>query len=122
MVNKEEFLETYSYFDKSLLVEIIDIFLNEYEGRLEKIYKDVREHNFKDLRFDAHGIKGVIANFCAPDAWQIARDLEFSGHEYIENNGETFVEADVIARVDNLRDSVIEMVSDLRELKKEISD
>ena len=122
MVNKEEFLETYSYFDKSLLVEIIDIFLNEYEGRLEKIYKDVREHNYNDLRFDAHGIKGVIANFCAPEAWQIAKDLEFSGNEFISNNGEGFVEADVLARVDELRDSVIEMVSDLKELRDEISD
>lgn len=122
MVNKEEFLETYNYFDNSLLVEIIDIFLNEYEGRLEKIYKDVTEHNFKDLRFDAHGIKGVIANFCAPDAWQIARDLEFSGQEYMENNGESFIEADVIASVDSLNKSVIEMASDLRELRKELSE
>jgi HPt (histidine-containing phosphotransfer) domain-containing protein len=120
MVNKQEFLETYNYFDKDTLVEIIDIFLSEYEGRIQKIYTDVREHNFKDLRFDAHGIKGVIANFCAPVPWQVARDLEFSATSFIENNGADFSESKVMEAVDTLRDYVAKMAVDLEEVKAQL--
>lgn len=120
MVNKQEFLDTYNYFEKSILIEIIDIFVNEYNGRIEKIYNDVKERDFNALRFDAHGLKGVIANFCAPVAWEQARDLEKKGTELQNNNGEGFNEGEIINQINILRESVEIMAKELSELRAEL--
>lgn len=118
MVNKKEFLDTYSYFDKEVLIEIIDIFINEHKEKLQKLYTGISTHNFKDLRFDAHSLKGSIANFNAPVAWEISRDMEKLASYYLDNNGEGFSEETMISMMDNLRDCVLEMVIDLKEIKE----
>lgn len=120
MVNKQEFLDTYNYFEKSILVEIIDIFVNEYNGRIEKIYNDVMERDYNALRFDAHGLKGVIANFCAPVAWEQARGLEKKGTELQNNNGEGFNEAELLNQITILKESVGLMAEELTALRAEL--
>lgn len=120
MVNKQEFLDTYSYFDKDVLIEIIDIFLNEYSGRIEKLYKDIETRSYNDLRFDAHGLKGVVATFCAPIAKEKAYELEKTGSELIQSNGEGFNEAELTAKVDQLKECVSIMARELTEMKEEL--
>ncbi|HLO90133.1 MAG: Hpt domain-containing protein [Chloroflexota bacterium] len=117
MVNKQEFLDTYNYFDKEILTEIIDIFLSEYPGRFEKLYKDIELRNYNDLRFDAHGLKGVVATFCAPEAKQLAYELEKAGSLFMQNNGEGFNESEVTGKIDMLRDCVHTMAQELQEIK-----
>lgn len=117
MVNKQEFLDTYSYFDKDVLIEIIDIFISEYPGRFEKLYKDVETKNFNDLRFDAHGLKGVVATFCAPQVKEIAYDLEKAGSLFMQNNGEGFNESEITEKVDRLKEGVLIMARQLQEIK-----
>ncbi len=117
MVNKQEFLDTYSYFDKEVLIEIIDIFISEHKGKIEKLYESINASNFQDLRFDAHSIKGAIASFNAPVAWEKARNMEKTASYYLENGGEGYSKESMVSLMNELRDCVYEMVTDLGEIK-----
>lgn len=63
MINKERFRNQYSYFDKEIVREIIDIFIEEYDDRIEKINKCILEKDLETLKKTTHAFKGVIANF-----------------------------------------------------------
>lgn len=72
-------METFQYFDKTIVVEIIDIFIQEYPERIANISKDIDNKDFARLKFDAHSLKGVISNFFAAEPQQYARELELKG-------------------------------------------
>ncbi len=120
MVNKQVFLETYHYFDKSVIIEIIDIFLDEYQGKLEKLYNDVKARDFTGLRFTAHNLKGVVANFSAPSLLEMVKNFEKSAAELVEQSGAGFDEAGVTQVIDNIRASLIEMAGDLTQIRAEL--
>ena len=80
-INKAQFIENFQYFDKEIVVEIIDIFLKEYPARVNAIAVDIESGDCDNLKFNAHSIKGVIANFVAPQAEQCARELEIRATE-----------------------------------------
>lgn len=63
MINQKKFAETYVHFDKETVVEIIDIFFEEYGERIEKILHQLDTCDFVELQKSAHAFKGVIANF-----------------------------------------------------------
>lgn len=120
MINKQEFLDTYNYFDSQVLVEIIDIFTSEYAGRFEKLYTDIKTRDYANLRFDAHGLKGVVANFCAPVVWAKARELEKIASELEQSSGNGFDETSITIRVDELNECVKIMVQQLTEMRAEL--
>jgi HPt (histidine-containing phosphotransfer) domain-containing protein len=111
VIEKQTFLDTFQYFDKPIVVEIIDIFLNEYETRLVNIKKAIDAKDFNSLKFDAHSMKGVIANFVASKPQQFAKDLEMKG---AENDGTGLDEL-----ITGLEAATIELVEDLKEIRKE---
>lgn len=99
LINDQSFNESFSYFDKEIVVEIIDIFLNEYEERLSTIKKAIEEKDFSNLKFHAHSLKGVVANFSAPKVQAIAKELEDKGTNSIDENlNENFEELDKLIR------------------------
>lgn len=120
MVNKQQFSDTYQYFDKAVVIEIIDIFITEYEGRFEKLEEDIKTRNYKDLKFDAHAIKGVIANFYAPEAWEKARSMENTGKTLLESDGEQFDEADLLNRLSDLKQCVVTIAGELASIKEDL--
>lgn len=63
MINEKKFADTYVHFDRETVVEIIDIFLEEYIERIEKITNQLKNRDFEELKKSAHAFKGVIANF-----------------------------------------------------------
>lgn len=81
VINKEQFIENFQYFDKEIVIEIIDIFLKEYSERINAIADNIESCDYDNLKFNAHSMKGVIANFVAPQAEQCARELEIMGTE-----------------------------------------
>ncbi len=119
MINKQEFLETYNYIDNEVLVEIIDIFLNEHESRIGKLYSDVKTGDYKALRYDAHAMKGVIANFYAKPAWEIAKTLEDTGSKLIEDPA-AYDAHSLTEMVDTLNSHVHAMAVQLKEIKEEL--
>ncbi len=110
LINDQSFNESFSYFDKEIVVEIIDIFLNEYEDRLSTIKKSIDDVDFQNLKFQAHSLKGVVANFSAPKVQELAKILENKGADSInENLNEDFEELDKLVR------TMVEEISVLRE-------
>jgi chemotaxis protein histidine kinase CheA len=76
MINKQLFIDTFKVFDREVIVEIINIFFEEYPLRIEKMEKNMAELDYKGLAFNAHSLKGVVSNFSAPALVELAREVE----------------------------------------------
>jgi HPt (histidine-containing phosphotransfer) domain-containing protein len=86
VIDKNSFLDTFQYFDKPIVLEIIDIFINEYPNRISNIKNAIDTKNFDSLKFDAHSMKGVISNFMAAEPQKFARELENKAVEKDDSN------------------------------------
>ncbi len=111
VIDKTQFTETFQYFDNEIVVEIIDIFLNEYPERIEALKKSIDDTDYDNLKFNSHSIKGVIANFVAPDVEQQAKELELMGSEKNMDGAQELFEA--------FKVSSAELVNELREIKED---
>ncbi len=76
MIDRKKFDENFQYFDKEIVIEIIDIFFSEFEERFDKLRNNVSEFDFDQLKFNAHSLKGVIANFMDPVTIDLSRRLD----------------------------------------------
>ena len=79
VIDWEQFNENFQYYDKSIIIEVIDLFLEEYEPRIANLGKNIKEKDFASLAFNAHSLKSVISNYMAPSALEITRKLEELG-------------------------------------------
>jgi len=110
VINKDQFLQNFHFFDSEVVVEIIDIFIDEYPNRMQTLKNNVDNLDFDQLRFNAHSIKGVIANFVAPEAQELARSLELKGANKEDN--------DLNQLYADLEEKTGEMLEELKVLKK----
>ena len=110
VIDREKFIENFQYFDKEIVNDIINIFIDEYPERMSTLQKNVEEKDFEQLRFNAHSLKGVIANFVAPEPQELARTLEMKG----KDNDPEGIE-DIFAQLKQQGDMLLE---ELKELKK----
>jgi HPt (histidine-containing phosphotransfer) domain-containing protein len=111
VIDQKSFLDTFQYFDKEIVVEIIDIFINEYPERMAALKKDIELLDFNAIKFDAHSMKGVIANFVAPIPQQLAKELEMKGSENDASDlKRIYAELEIYGA---------ELVEDLKELRPE---
>lgn len=86
MINEKKFTDTYVHFDPETVVEIIDIFLEEYDERIEKISRQLKNRDFEELKKSAHAFKGVIANFETDcKAYEEISEMLDEAHQLIEN-------------------------------------
>ena len=110
MINKESFRENFKYYDKSIVLQVIDIFLDEYPDRLRELEKNVSELDYPSIDNNAHSFKGVVAYMSSALA-EVARKLEFMGKEQ-SNAGihETFEELRANARL---------LANDLKDMRTE---
>lgn len=87
MIDEEKFAETYQIFDKETVVEIIDLFIKEYDGRIEKIALYLDSENFSELQKCAHAFKGVISNFETEcKAYEEISEIENQCRDLLMNN------------------------------------
>lgn len=63
MINEKQFLDKYVHFDKETVAEIIDIFLNEYQERIDRISRSLDMRSLENLQKNAHASRAVIGNF-----------------------------------------------------------
>jgi HPt (histidine-containing phosphotransfer) domain-containing protein len=63
MINEKEFLEKYVHFDKETVAEIIDIFLKEYQERIDRLTRSIEKRDLEELQKNAHAFRGTISNF-----------------------------------------------------------
>ena len=119
MVNKQVFTDTYQYFDKSVIVEIIDIFIDECPERMTALEQNIKEANFDKLRFNAHSLKGVVANFSAPPAFEKVKELEKTAAGLVEEKGKEFNKEALLESLATIKTMVYEVMDDLKKIKEE---
>ncbi len=112
MINRKEFNQNFQYFDKEIVIEIIDIFINEFEERFRNLKDDVSVQNFDKLKFNAHSLKGVIANFMDPDTVELAKRLDEMAKNRVANGLETTL-ADLEAKSRLLLAELIQIKTEL---------
>jgi HPt (histidine-containing phosphotransfer) domain-containing protein len=76
MIDRQKLNQNFQYFDKETIIEIIDIFFSEYPERVEKIQNNINAKDFIQLKFNAHSLKGVVANFFDPVTIDLTRKLD----------------------------------------------
>lgn len=109
IINKEKFQENFKYFDNEIIIEVIDMFINEFPVRMAEIKKNIDELDMPSLKFNAHSIKGVIANFMAELPQSYAKQLEEKGKHNDSSDLEPLYKG--------LFESTSEMIDNLNELK-----
>lgn len=111
MIDKNKFKENFKPFDKEIVLEIIDIFLDEYDKRMEQLSKDINENDLESLRFNAHSFKGVVANFLAEEPKNISKQLE--------ENAKQGINAGNLELFEQLKEKTDEMIEELKEIRPE---
>lgn len=81
MIDRATFSTNYEIFDKEIVKEIIEIYIQEYPERMVKLEKNILEKDMENLYKNAHSMKGVTANFFDKDTEEIARLLEAKGKD-----------------------------------------
>jgi HPt (histidine-containing phosphotransfer) domain-containing protein len=84
IIDWDQFNENFQYYDKEVIFEVVNIFVNEYEARINTLQKNINEKDYTNLAFNAHSFKSVIGNYMASKPYELARKLE----ELANNNSE----------------------------------
>ena len=75
-IDWEQFDANFQYYDREIIVDVIENFFEEYEERLNTIEKNITDNDLKQLSFNAHSMKSVIGNFMAPAPHELSRRIE----------------------------------------------
>lgn len=110
IIERDRFKENFQFFDKEVVLDIINIFIDEYPERMLSIRENIDQKDFDQLRFNAHSLKGVVANFIAPEVQGLARSMEMKGTDKDLK--------DIDALYSELKGKADVMVEELTELKK----
>lgn len=110
MINKENFRNNFQYFDKSVVLQVLDIFLSEYQDRFNELEKNISELDFKSIDNNAHSFKSNVA-YMSEELHELARILEFKGKEQDSSNLRECFE--------NLKTATLLIIDDVIELRKE---
>ena len=84
IIDWPRFNENFQYYDHEIIMEVVNMFLDEYDDRMSGLQKNIGDHDYKALAFNAHSLKSVIGNYMAPQASELAGKLE----ELAKNNSE----------------------------------
>jgi HPt (histidine-containing phosphotransfer) domain-containing protein len=85
MINLENFNENFKYYGNDVVVQIIDMFIEDHQEDLKMIGQNISNKDFLSLRFNAHHLKGSIANFMDPDTTELTLKLEQMGETKTED-------------------------------------
>ena len=111
IIDKDQFRENFEFFDKEIVLDIINMFVDEYPERMQKIKQNIDDKDFDNLKFNAHSLKGVVSNFVAEGARAAAKRLE--------DKGANKDESDLDALYADLQQKTQQVIDELNELKKE---
>lgn len=111
MINKVTFSSNYKIFDKEIVREIIDIYLQEYPERIEKLTRNIEEKDMDNLLKNAHSMKGVTANFFDKETEELARQLEIKAKDKNVEDLDLIFEKLII--------NSLKLVEELKKLRKE---
>jgi len=100
MINLENFNENFKYYGNDVIVQIIDMFVEDHQEDLKMIGQNISNKDFLSLRFNAHHLKGSVANFMDPETTELTRKLEEMGENKTEDGlSEIFTELQLATKV-----------------------
>ncbi|MFW5975053.1 MAG: Hpt domain-containing protein [Bacteroidota bacterium] len=111
VINKEALSDSFEVYDKETILEIIDLFFEEYPKRVKQLNTALQKHDAELLRTSAHSLKGVIAHFHAEEPHKLAKILEDKGAAQDLENSEQIK--------NTLLSQIEEMLKELKEIKKD---
>ena len=85
MINLENFNENFKYYGNDVVIQIIDMFIEDHQEDLKMIGQNINNKDFLSLRFNAHHLKGSVANFMDPVTTELTRRLEEMGDSKTED-------------------------------------
>jgi PAS domain S-box-containing protein len=96
--------------DWNFLKEVVEVFLDDYPRLLDNLRRSFNEGDCDTFMRSAHSLKGMLKNFRAENAAEVAFDLEKKGKEADLNGVQADIEslAAQIAEVDNTLRNMIE--------------
>lgn len=112
MIERADFREHFQYFDREVVVEIIDLFLETYQEQLADLKKCIDANEPERVNMHAHSLKGLAGTFVSPDTQSIAATLEVRA-----KNNETAGMDDLFTR---LEISIHAMAGELKEIRNEM--
>ena len=132
MIDREQFKERYRDFDKDLVLDILDLFINDYNEKISRLSKDLSGHQPEALKSDAHALKGIIGNIdTSSPAFEYITQLEDLAQQLIEaipNDKEMTPETEK-AKYDEMmklfmlfKNTSHQLLNDAKELKKDYSE
>jgi len=113
MIDRTKFNENFQYFEKEIVIEIIDIFVSEFEERFTNLDKNIMERDFDKLKFNAHSLKGVVANFMDPVTIDLTRKLDEAA-KYKQ-------EAGLNELYTNMKSACESLLAELQAIRKELT-
>jgi PAS domain S-box-containing protein len=78
--------------DRSLLKDLVVLFLEDSPGLLEELRRAVQQRDRHRVERAAHTLKGAVGNFGAARAMELALKLEMAGRADLSGISETFLE------------------------------
>jgi len=81
MIDWQRYNDTFQWYGKDVEIELIGILKEEYDDRMGKIARNVADRDFEQLKFNAHSLKGSIANYHAFEPVELVRELESKAKE-----------------------------------------
>ena len=111
MIDRKKFDDTFRYFDREVLLKIIDIFEQELPERLEKIRKNILEKDYETLAFNAHSLKSAAGTFMAGEPRKLAGKMEQLA---IQGSGQGLQDL-----FEKLKSAAEELLNELKEIRQE---
>ncbi len=115
MIDRKKFDENFQFFEKDVIIEIINIFDNEYDERFDTLTRNIAENDFDKLKFNAHSLKGVVANFMDPEVIRLSQRFDEMAKNR-ESNGLLPLFEELKQHAAALRDELLKIREELNSL------
>lgn len=113
MIDWDKFNLYMQSYGKEVILEVIDIFINEFPQNISDLKKNVEEMDFPQLDIHAHTLKSNCAIFGATEAAKLALKLELMGKKKVDE--------DMIGVLAQLVPAGEELIKELEQYKKSCS-
>ena len=81
MIDWQKYNDMFQWYGKEVEIELIEVYQREFEDRMSRIAKNVKELDFEQLKFNVHSLKGTISNYYASEPVDLAKELEVKAKE-----------------------------------------
>ncbi len=85
MIDKQQFNNTFQYYEADMIIEIIDMYAEEQPHLIQLLEQNLEDHDLIELKWNAHSLKGICAQLFDPVAQEHAKTLEDAALKSIFN-------------------------------------